>query len=347
MRIEEIISLMRKDIVKLVPYSSARDEYEGEGVFLDANESPFNTGLNRYPDPSQKELRERLSSIKNIPSENIIAGNGSDEIIDLLLRTFCSPGKDNIIILPPTYGMYTVSAGINQVEVREVLLERIFRPDLKKTIASTDKNSRIIFICSPNNPTGNIVPEEDIIYLLDHFNGIVVVDEAYIDFCEEYSMARFLETYPNLVIMQTLSKAWGLAGIRLGILIAHREIINVIKKVKPPYNINLLTQRIALEALKNADQKNEWVKSIIYSRENLRTELNSLSFVRKIHSSDANFLLVEFENAAAVFNYLREQKVIVRDRSKVSLCENCLRISIGTAEENEKLVSVLKGYSAD
>ncbi|MFN4234552.1 MAG: histidinol-phosphate transaminase [Bacteroidia bacterium] len=338
--------LVRKNIWSLKPYSSARDEFKGEAeVYLDANESPFNTGLNRYPDPYQWKLKEVLSKEKNVPVKNILLGNGSDEVIDLLYRTFCNPGIDNVIICPPTYGMYEVSANINDIDVKKVNLNHDFQLNVSAIIDAIDQEkTKLIFICSPNNPTANSIYKNDVLTLIEKFNGIVVVDEAYIDFTSEKSFTEYLDKYPNLVVMQTLSKAWGLAAIRLGILFAQKEIINIMNKVKPPYNVNELTQKAAIEALSNKQQKEQWVKEILAERNNLEKQLAELSCVEKLYPSDANFILAKVTDAKGIYNYLVERKIIVRDRSNVSLCENCLRITVGTKQENEKLIAALKSY---
>lgn len=334
---------LRPNIVKLVPYSSARDEYSGaEGIFLDANESPFETGLNRYPDPYQKELKVALSGIKGVAAENLLLGNGSDEVIDLIIRAFCEPGAEEIIVLPPTYGMYKVSAGINNVGVKEVALQADFSLDVDMILNTITKATKVIFICSPNNPTGNLIPREQIRKILDNFSGIVVVDEAYIDYCPSASCTDLLKEYPQLIIMQTLSKAWGLAGIRLGIMIAGPEIIQVMNKVKPPYNVNILTQRIALEAVSNPQQKESWVKAVIEQRKVMEDILNSYSVVEEVFPGDANFLLVKFKDPGKVFRYLLEKKIIVRDRSNVPMCEGSLRLTVGTLQENIKLLTAIK-----
>jgi histidinol-phosphate aminotransferase len=338
--------LVRKNIWYLKPYSSARDEFKGEAeVYLDANENPFKTGLNRYPDPYQWKLKEQLSKLKNIPVKNILLGNGSDEVIDLLYRTFCNPGFDNVIICPPTYGMYEVSANINDVLVKKVNLKSDFQLDVPAILNVIDDKTKLIFICSPNNPTANSINKNDVLTLIKKFQGIVVVDEAYIDFSKEQSFSEYLEKFSNLVIMQTLSKAWGLAAIRLGILFAHQDIIQIMNKVKPPYNVNELTQKAAMEALANVQQKEQWVKEILQERKNMEQQLSEINCVKQIYPSDANFILVKVSDAKAIYNYLVEQKIIVRDRSSVALCENSLRITVGTKSENEKLIKALKSYS--
>lgn len=339
--------LVRKNIWSLKPYSSARDEFKGEAeVYLDANESPFNTGLNRYPDPYQWKLKEVLSKEKNVPVKNILLGNGSDEVIDLLYRTFCNPGIDNVIICPPTYGMYEVSANINDIDIKKVNLNHDFQLNVSAILNAIDQEkTKLIFICSPNNPTANSIHKNDVLTLIEKFNGIVVLDEAYIDFSIEESFTEYLDKYPNLVIMQTLSKAWGLAAIRLGILFAQEEIIKIMNKVKPPYNVNNLTQKAAIEALNNKQQKEQWVKEILAERKILEKQLAELSCVEILYPSDANFVLTKVKDAKSIYKYLVEHKIIVRDRSNVSQCENCLRITVGTKQENEKLIAALKSYS--
>lgn len=336
-------NILRENIKNIVPYSTARDEYKGsEGIFLDANENPFNTGINRYPDPHHSELKNIFSSIKNVSPENILFGNGSDEIIDLIFRAFCEPGIHNAIILPPTYGMYKVAAQINNVVGKEICLSEEFQPQTQSILEAIDEKTRLIFFCSPNNPSGNLLNKESIKMVLEKFSGIVVIDEAYIDFCEEASWVNELNNYPNLIIMQTLSKAWGLAGIRLGVMLASKKIISVMHKIKPPYNINILSQRIATEALQNVKQKETWVKAVLSQKEVLQKVLETIPCVEKIYPSNANFLLVKFNDANKIFLHLLQQKIIVRNRSNVQQCLGCLRISVGTMEENLKLLEALK-----
>jgi len=348
----DIDNILRRNIANLTPYSSARDEYKGkEGIFLDANEnsygSPLNNDYNRYPDPLQLSLKEKISKIKGLPIENIFLGNGSDEAIDILFRAFCRPAIDNAIICPPTYGMYEVSANINDVEVRKVnLLPDIFQLDSENILKNINQNTKLFFVCCPNNPTGNGVKWTDIKKVLDNFNGIVVVDEAYINFASYRSLIPELLNYPNLVILQTLSKAWGLAGLRVGMAFASQQIIDVFNKVKPPYNINIVSQQIALEALDNIEQINDWIKTIVKEREIISKEISTFPFVKKVYPSDANFILVKVNDAQNLYNYLVQEQIVVRDRSKVALCEGCLRITIGTEEENKKLISALKKYTS-
>lgn len=349
----DINKLQRENIKNLRPYSTARDEYKGQAsIFLDANEnsygSPLNSGTktdknyNRYPDPLQLDLKDALGKIKGVPIENTFLGNGSDEAIDLLFRAFCEPGQDNVIILPPTYGMYEVSANINNVEVRKVNLLPNFQLDLEGIAEAIDQNTKLIFICSPNNPTGNSIIRTDIETILANFNGLVVIDEAYINYAKQRTFIQELTEYPNLVILQTFSKAWGLAALRLGMAFAARPVIDVLNKVKPPYNINQATQDIALEALQNIAQVNDWIKTTVAEREKLSNELAALAMVKKVYPSDANFILIEVEDALNTYNSLVDQGIIIRDRSKVALCEGCLRITIGTSEENETLLNTLK-----
>ena len=343
----DINSLQRENIKKLKPYSTARDEYKGQAsVFLDANEnsygSPLDKNYNRYPDPLQLDLKDAISQIKGVPIENTFLGNGSDEAIDLLYRAFCEPGKDNVIILPPTYGMYEVSANINNVEIRKVNLLSNFQLDLNGIAEAIDENTKLIFICSPNNPTGNSIVRTDIETVLANFNGLVVIDEAYINYAKQRTFIKELTEYSNLVVMQTFSKAWGLAALRLGMAFAARPVIDVLNKVKPPYNINQATQDIALEALKNIEQVNDWIKITVEEREKLSNDLIALPMVKKVYPSDANFILVEVEEALKTYNALVDQGIIIRDRSKVTLCEGCLRITIGTKKENETLLTALK-----
>ena len=342
----DIKNLQRENIKNLRPYSTARDEYKGQAsVYLDANENSFGSPLpenfNRYPDPLQLDLKDALSKIKGVPIENTFLGNGSDEAIDLLYRAFCNPGKDNVIILPPTYGMYEVSANINDVEVRKVNLLPNFQLDLDGIAEAIDENTKLIFICSPNNPTGNSIVRTDIETVLANFKGLVVIDEAYINFAKQRTFIQELTEYPHLVILQTFSKAWGLAGLRLGMAFASSIVIDIMNKVKAPYNISQSTQDLALAALQNVAQVNEWIKVIVAERELLSTKLLALSMVKKVYPSDANFILIEVEDAAGTYNALVEQGIIIRDRSKVSLCEGCLRITVGTPAENEILLSAL------
>lgn len=346
----QLENLLRENIKKLIPYSSARDEFHGEAkVFLDANEnslgSPLTVWYNRYPDPLQWKVKEALSKIKGVPPANIFLGNGSDECIDILYRAFCNPGKDNVIINPPTYGMYEVSANINDVEVRRARLLDDFQLDLIHLENLVDENTKIIWICSPNNPSGNSMHREDIETVLNNFPGLVVVDEAYINFSRHKSFIQELSDYPNLVVLQTMSKAWGLAGLRLGMAFASEAIIDVYNKVKPPYNVNQSSQQLALKALEEVEQVNEMIKVIVSMREGLIKSLGHLPVVKRIYPSDANFLLVKVDDARAIYNYLLQREIVVRDRSKVELCAGCLRITVGTENENKELITALESFS--
>ncbi|WP_439181594.1 histidinol-phosphate transaminase [Carboxylicivirga taeanensis] len=337
--------LFRQNILSLKPYSSARDEYTGEAaVFLDANENPYNQPYNRYPDPYQREVKDKIAGIKGLESAQIFLGNGSDEPIDLLYRMFCEPGVDNVVSIDPTYGMYQVAADINQVEVRKVLLTPDFELDVEALLAACDNHTKLLFICSPNNPTGNCFRAEDIQQLTENFEGIVVLDEAYIDFAPDKSFLPQLNNYPNLVILQTFSKAWGMAGIRLGMAFASQQIIKVMSNIKYPYNINILTQKTALELLNKVGQMQEWVQLLLKERERLEKQLNQLNFVEKVYPSDANYLLVRVEDARGVYEYLVQKQIIIRDRSSVALCAGCLRITVGTRDENEQLLEALGSY---
>ena len=343
--------LIRNNIRDLKPYSSARDEFRGEArVFLDANEnslgSPLTMWYNRYPDPLQWRLKKALAGIKGVGEENIFLGNGSDECIDLLFRAFCNPGKDNIIINPPTYGMYEVSAHINDIEVRRAMLLDDFQLDLVHLENLVDKQTRIIWICSPNNPTGNSINREDIEIILNNFDGLVVIDEAYINFARHRSFLQQLGDYPNLVILQTLSKAWGLAGLRVGMAFASRDIVEVLNRIKPPYNIGQATQDLTLKALEETDQVNAMIRAIVSMRETLARDLALLPVVIKVFPGDANFLLVRVVDPVAIYRYLLEKGIVVRDRSKVELCEGCLRITVGTEMENTELITALEKYSS-
>ncbi len=348
----DLQSLLRENIRTIKPYSSARDEYTGaEGIFLDANENPTGSvcegEFNRYPDPLQRELKVRLGEVKGVVPEKIFLGNGSDEGIDLLFRAFCRPGVDNVITMPPTYGMYQVCADINDVEVRTVSLTPDFQIDVEGVLAAVDQNTKAIFVCSPNNPTGNSLADADIERLLKEFNGIVVVDEAYIDFSNEVSFVRRLEEFPNLLVLQTFSKAWGMAALRLGMAFGSEELIAVFNRIKYPYNVNILTQEKGLEALQNVLKKEMMVQDILFEREMLTDALSKLESCEKIYPSDANFILAKFKvDATALYNQLVEHKIIVRNRNSVTLCEGCLRITIGTAEENKALLEAIKELQA-
>lgn len=340
-------NLVRENIKKMTAYSSARHEFTGEAsVFLDANENAFGSPLpdnfNRYPDPLQMEVKENLSKIKGVPSQNIFLGNGSDEAIDLLYRIFCEPGRDNTITFPPTYGMYQVSAEINDVKVKKINLTKEYQLDIDAIENAIDPFTKLIFICSPNNPTGNSINRTDVEIILNNFNGIVVIDEAYINYAKQKSFIAELTEYPNLVVMQTLSKAWGLAGLRLGMAFASKPVIDLMNKVKYPYNINTATQLLVLDALNNIEWVNEHISVTVNEREKLKTDLLSLSNTEAVYPSDANFLLVKIKDARKIYEQLCEKGIIVRDRSKVVLCDDCLRITIGTPDENSKLIDSLK-----
>lgn len=344
--------LIRDNIKQLKPYSSARDEFSGEAkVFLDANEnslgSPLTRWYNRYPDPHQQAVKQRLSTIKGIGAEHIFLGNGSDECIDILFRCFCEPGKDNVIICPPTYGMYEVSAHINDVEIRKAPLLPDFQLDLVHMENLADANTRIIWLCSPNNPTGNSLNRADIEMVLNNFNGIVVIDEAYINFAQQKSFVQELTEYPNLVVLQTLSKAWGLAGLRLGMAFASQSIIEVMNKVKPPYNINQSTQELVLKALEEVGQVNDMIKILVDMRNALAGVFESMPTVEKVYPSDANFILVKIAEARKIYEFLLTKGIVLRDRSNVELCENCLRITIGTEKENTDLVDAMQEWYAE
>lgn len=346
MRID-ITSLLRPHLRQLQPYTSARDEYSGsEGVFLDANENPFGSStsqdFNRYPDPYQTALKQEIAKIKGANPAQIFLGNGSDEAIDLLFRAFCNPGQDNVILLPPTYGMYGVSAAINGVEVRNVPLTPDFQLQPEKILSAVNAHSKILFLCSPNNPSGNAVKREDILFLLENFPGIVVVDEAYIDFSEGASLLTVLDRHPNLLVMQTLSKAWGLASLRLGMAFASPELIRVLNQIKPPYNISGLTQETVLSALQNKGKVDEFIQLILEERKFLQKELERLPYILRVHNSDANFLLVQFEHPNQVYEDLVKEKIIVRNRSSVLHCAGCLRITVGTREESIALLQALE-----
>jgi histidinol-phosphate aminotransferase len=342
--------LLRPNIKKLTAYSSARDEFKGEAkIFLDANEnslgSPLKKWYNRYPDPLQLKVKQKISDIKGIPVPNIFLGNGSDECIDVLIRAFCEPGVDNLVICPPTYGMYEVSAHINNVEVRKVNLTPGFQLDLPAIEEAIDDHTKMIFLCSPNNPTGNALNRDDIAVLLNNYFGIVVVDEAYINFSRFKTLSAEIPDYPNLVVMQTLSKAWGLAALRIGMAFSSEEIIGIMNKIKPPYNINQASQDLALQALDEVEQVNEMILEIVRQREFLRDELGNIPLVKEIYPSDANFLLVKLTDARRIYEFLLTRGIVVRDRSRVELCDDCLRITVGTQKENEELLLALWQFS--
>lgn len=343
-----IQNLIRENIKNIQPYASARDEFTDPSVdmvFLDANENPFENGVNRYPDPQQLKVKQLLSQIKEVSTENILLGNGSDEVLDLIFRAFCEPNKDNIIILPPTYGMYKVLADINAIDVIEVQLTADFQPKTQTILLAANQKSKLLFLCSPNNPTGNSFSKVQVEKILRQFKGIVVLDEAYIDFSEQESWLKRLEEFPNLIITQTMSKAYGMAGIRLGVSYASKEIINVLNSIKPPYNVNALTQQKALDRLSRMDEIQKEIQLIKMQKEVLLKELKQIDFVEEVVPSDANFLLIKVDNATERYQQLIENGIVVRNRSNQPLCEKCLRISIGTAEENEQLIKVLNRLS--
>lgn len=342
----DINNLVRENVKQLKPYSSARDEFEDfdtvDMIFLDANENPFENGVNRYPDPQQMSVKGILAKQKNVKTNQILLGNGSDEVLDLLFRAFCEPRRDNVITLPPTYGMYSVLANINAVENKEVLLSEDFQPQIEKIMEAVDSTTKIIFLCSPNNPTGNSFSDESVVSLLQNFKGLVVIDEAYIDFSKKESWINELDGYPNLVITQTLSKAYGLAGIRLGVCYASVEVISVLNKIKPPYNVNELTQKRALERLEDKDKIKAEIESIIAQREELLKVLLNVNFVEKIYPTEANFILIKVDNANKRYDELIAKGIVIRNRTTQPLCDNCLRFTVGTEQENMKLIEVLK-----
>ncbi len=338
--------LVRPNIWSLAPYSSARDEYSGKEahVFMDANENPFNDPFNRYPDPLQRELKAQLMKVKGVPEDMIFLGNGSDEAIDLAYRVFCNPGQDNVVAIAPTYGMYQVCADINDVEYRSVLLDDQFDFQADKLLAACDANTKIIWLCSPNNPTGNSLNRDEMLKVLDAFEGIVIVDEAYIDFARQLSMRQELVRHPNLIILQTMSKAWGSAAIRLGMAFASKEIIAIYNKVKYPYNVNLLTQQQAMAMLKDPFEVDKWVKLLLSERVRLMQAFQELPLCEKIYPTDANFFLARVTDAQRIYDYLVDRGIIVRNRSKIQLCSNCLRITIGSHTENNELIAALRQF---
>lgn len=352
MKMEKVnpYGLVRENIKKLKPYSSARSEYRGNAkIFIDANEnaygSPVDKNFNRYPDPLQWELKEKLSKIKGVPPQNIFVGNGSDEVIDIAFRIFCEPAKDNVIVCPPTYGMYKVCADINNVEARKVLLTKDFQLDVEGILSVIDEHTKLLFICSPNNPTGNNFNRMDIEFLLNNFPGIVMIDEAYINFSRHKPFLQELTEYENLIVMHTLSKAWGLAGLRLGLGFASELIIDLFNKVKPPYNINQSSQQLGIQALGHLDEVNKNIKNTIEQRNLLGRKLKEFGFVKIIYPSDSNFILVKVDDANKLYQYLLLNQIIVRNRTTEPLCENCIRITVGTKSENESLLNVLKNYA--
>lgn len=341
----DIINLIRENVKLMKPYSSARDEFEdfdtAKMIFLDANENPFENGVNRYPDPQQKTVKSVLSELKKIKQNQILLGNGSDEVLDLLFRAFCEPKVDNVITLPPTYGMYGVLANLNAIENREILLSTDFQPQVEQILEAIDENTKMIFLCSPNNPTGNSFSDESVVKLLENFKGLVVIDEAYIDFSEKESWLVKIDEYPNLVITQTLSKAYGLAGIRLGICYASAAVISVLNKIKPPYNVNELTQLRALERLSDPEKIKYEIASIIEQREELLKVLVDIEFVEKIYSTEANFILIKVDDANKRYDELIAKGIVIRNRTTQPLCENTLRLTIGTESENTLLIKAL------
>jgi histidinol-phosphate aminotransferase len=335
--------LIRPNIWNLKPYSSARDEFKGEAsVYLDANENPYNTGVNRYPDPLQTAVKEKIAALKKVDPRRIFLGNDSDEPIDLAYRVFCEPAVNNVVAIDPTYGMYQVAAGINNVAYRKVLLNDDFDFSADELLRATDGNTKLIFLCSPNNPTGNNLNRDEMLKTIESFEGIVIIDEAYIDFSSQPSFLGELEHYPNLIVLQTFSKAWGSAAVRLGMAFASPEIVTLFNKVKYPYNVNRFTQDYALRMLENAEQVNEWVKKLIQERMRLQNLLSKMTCVEEVFPSDANFILVKVLDAYSVYEHLVEKGIIVRNRSTVSLCGNCLRITVGTPFENDVLVEAIK-----
>lgn len=347
----DIQKLVRKNILELKPFSSARGEYNGEAaLLLDANEnafgSPLSKNYHRYPDPQQKELKETLSKIKNLLPSNICIGNGSDELVDHIIRIFCNPGKDNMIICPPTFTMYEVCGNIQDIEVRRINLTETFQLNTTAVLNAVDENTKVIFICSPNNPTGNNIAREDIEKILSDFSGIVVVDEAYINYSSQKSFIANLSQNNNLMVIQTLSKAWGLAGLRIGVAYADPELIRLMNKIKAPYNVSSVSQQLAVEALSNISEMNKWIKQIAEQRKSLPVDLKGFSFVEEVYPSEANFLLIKVTNAITLYNYLLTKKIVVRNQSNQPLCENCLRITIGTPTENDELLDALKKFKA-
>jgi len=338
--------LCRPNIWSLAPYSSARNEYAGREahVFLDANENPYNSPYNRYPDPLQLELKDALSKVKGVPAENIFLGNGSDEPIDLVYRCFCEPGVDNVVAIEPTYGMYKVCADINNTEYRPVLLDEQYQITAEKLLTATDQHTKLIWLCSPNNPTGNSLHREEIIKVIEGFEGLVIVDEAYSDFSSQKPLRTDLAKYPNLIVLNTMSKAWGCAAIRLGMAFATEEIIGIFNKVKYPYNVNQLTQEQALEALKDPFEVDKWVKLLLEERSRMIDAFKLLPICENVYPTDANFFLAQMTDAVKIYNYLVDKGIIVRNRHRVQLCQNCLRITIGTKTENGELIAALRQY---
>ena len=336
-------NFIRENVKKMNAYTSARDEFsDAAEVYMDANENPFENGINRYPDPYQVKLKERISEIKSVPAKNIMLGNGSDEVLDLIFRAFCEPKKDNVIIAPPTYGMYKVLAGVNDVSLRSSVLSNDFTLNVNDILDKIDAYTKLILLCSPNNPSGNSMPEEQIRALLDKSNCLVIIDEAYIDFSEKNSFLNDLNRYPNLIVCQTLSKAWGMAGIRVGICYASDAIISILNKIKPPYNMNVLTQQKALESIKNIDSYRSNLEEILKEKKKLKTALEQVTFVKLIYPSDANFWLIKVDDADKRYKQLLKKGIVIRNRTNEISCENCLRITVGTKQENKILIEALK-----
>ncbi|MEM6524303.1 MAG: histidinol-phosphate transaminase [Bacteroidota bacterium] len=344
---KDLDKLVRNNIRVMRPYSSARDEYEGDGeIFLDANENPFDTGLNRYPDPYQRKLKAKIAELKSVRTEQLFLGNGSDEAIDLILRIFCEPGKDEIITLDPTYGMYQVSAAIQDISVRKAPLSRRFELSANSVLRQVDSTTKVIFLCTPNNPSGNDLDHDEIRKIITAFSGIVVIDEAYTDFSNAPSFTLSLDQYSNVIVLQTFSKAWGMAALRLGMAFTSPQIIRYLNKVKAPYNLNLLAQREAMVRLNEVNEVRQMAEELKKARVQLVEQIATLPIVKEIFPSSANFLLVRFTDSKTVFNYLIKKEIIVRDRSKALYCENCLRITVGTSEENDKLLKALNSLNA-
>lgn len=338
--------LVRPNIWKLAPYSSARDEYSGKEahVFLDANENPYGAPYNRYPDPLQRELKKQISKVKGIPEDMIFLGNGSDEAIDLPYRIFCQPGRDNVVAIEPTYGMYRVCADINDVEYRPVLLDEHYDFKAADLLAACDNHTKLIWICSPNNPTGNSLNRDEMLKVIQDFEGIVIIDEAYSDFSQQQTFRSELAAHPNLIVLNTMSKAWALAGIRLGMAFASKDIISIYNKVKYPYNVNILTQQQALETLKDPFEIDRWVKTLLGERARLMQAFQELPICEKVYPTDANFFLAKMTDAQGIYNYLVDKGIIVRNRSRIQLCNNCLRITIGLKSENNELLAALRQF---
>ena len=343
----DIQNLIRSDLRDIKAYSSARDEFPSEDnmVFLDANENPFDTNLNRYPDPYQSKLKLRISELKKVPSNQIVLGNGSDEVIDLLIRLFCKPYQDSILIFPPTYGMYKVVADLNAIQVSEEFLDNDFQLDAGKALDNISENTKLIFVCTPNNPSGNTIERQQILKLLDNFNGIVVIDEAYNDFSNEASFSKHLDTYENLVVMQTFSKAFGLAGARLGMCFAHPKIVAYLNKIKPPYNVNTLTQQVALDKLASIEEATQQIETILKERRRLEDRLKDITWIKTVYPSQANFLLVKVDDANYRYKQCIDHNIVVRNRHKQPLCENCLRFTVGTPEENSLFFETIRNFN--